>query len=153
MKNLKLKGRYRHYGKAWLGKGMYKKDIRPVQERAICAVLLKHSGLWKCVQEKALPLPDEMKILVKHMFRSFTYLKDRAKSAKAEALLLSAKQSKSSFGNESKLESKYTESKIAGSEKYDSGRGMSSKQQENRSISLITMTLPRVEGRRERRSK
>ena len=168
MKNLKLKGKYRHYGKAWSGKGMYRKDIRPVQERAICAALLKHSGLWKCVQERTLPLPNEMKDLVECMYHSFTRLKDRAKRAELEALSPSRKTSTSrsssnnnnnnNRGGESKLENQSAESKSAGGEhksssSNNSNYGGESKRQRRGSMSGGTTTTTRGKGRGKKKGK
>ena len=112
MKNVKLQGRYSHYGKAWLGKGMYRKKIMPVYERAICAVLLKHSGLWKFAQEKTLPLPKHMHTLVMHMFNSFTILKDRLSRAETEKSHPTEEMNANS-NNEKKADINYTESKPA----------------------------------------
>ena len=84
MKSIKLKGKGKFYCMAWKGSGMYRKDLRKEQERALCAALLKHSGLWYYVKYKEhykLKL-KELTLLVQCMSNSFQELKKRMKQLK-----------------------------------------------------------------------
>ena len=63
MKNLKRRGDTVTMAVLGLAKVCTRKTSASTGESHMCSIA-KALGLWKCVQEKALPLPDEMKTLL-----------------------------------------------------------------------------------------
>jgi len=86
MKAVKLKGKVRFYGQAWSNKGMYKRDIQKKQERALCAALLKHSGLWYYAKypEHMKLKEQELTMLVNCMSNSFQELRKKMRKNKSK---------------------------------------------------------------------
>lgn len=79
MKNIKLKGKGKFYCLAWRNTGMYRRHLQPKLERALCAALLKHSGLWYYLkyQQHFNKKIKELTLLVECMSNSFQELKKR----------------------------------------------------------------------------